>query len=169
MDLKKMSFERHLGEVYPRVRRFAFSLSHNAADADDLTQKAAMRAMDSFDQFQEGTRFDSWMFRITRNLWIDTVRARGRRAKREVAQEAGLSVGYDPRSATDAAIDLGKAMSALEQLPDEQREVVALILIDGMGYRETAEILDLPIGTVSSRLVRGRKALLEMLGEKQDD
>lgn len=169
MKLKKMSFERHLGEVYPRVRRFAFSLSRNAADADDLTQKAAIRAMDSFARFQDGTRFDSWMFRITRNLWIDTVRARGRRAKHEVAQEAGLSVGYDPRPAADAAIDLGKAMTALEQLPDDQREVVALILIDGMGYRETAEILDLPIGTVSSRLVRGRKALLEMLGEKQDD
>ena len=74
-------------------------------------------------------------------------------------------MGHDPRAATDAAIDLNRAMAAMQRLPDEQREVVALILIDGFGYREAAEILGQPIGTVSSRLVRGRQALLAMLGE----
>ena len=111
-------------------------------------------------QWQAGTRFDSWLFRIARNHWIDTARARSRQAKRFVAAEEGEAVGFDPRPATEAAIDLGRAMAALERLPDEQREVVALILIDGLGYREAAETLGLPIGTVSSRLVRGRKALL---------
>jgi RNA polymerase sigma-70 factor (ECF subfamily) len=74
-------------------------------------------------------------------------------------------MGHDPTSATEAVIDLGKAMAAMQRLPEEQREVVALILIDGFGYREAAEILDQPIGTVSSRLARGRGALLAMLGE----
>ena len=73
--------------------------------------------------------------------------------------------GFDPRPGTEAAIDLGRAMAAMQRLPEEQREVVALILVDGLGYREAAEALGLPIGTVSSRLVRGRKALLAMLGE----
>lgn len=169
MNLKKTSFERHLSAVYPRLRRFAYTLSRNAHDADDLTQKAAMRAMSSFDKFQEGTNFDNWVFRITRNLWIDTIRARGRRGKHEMPEEAGTSVGYDPLPATEAALDLGKAMAALQKLPKDQREVVSLVLIDGMAYREAADLLELPIGTISSRVVRGRKALLELLGEKQDD
>ena len=74
-------------------------------------------------------------------------------------------MGFDPRPGTEAAIDLGRAMAALQRLPEEQREAVALILIDGLGYREAAETLGVPIVTVSSRLVRGRKALLTLLGE----
>jgi len=162
-------FDRELRAHWPRLRRFAFALCRNAADADDLIQSAAERAMRSAAQWQPGTRFDSWMFRITRNLWIDTVRARKRQQSRFVAEEEGASVGFDPRPGTEAAIDLKRAMAALDRLPDEQREVVALILIDGLGYRESAEALDLPIGTVSSRLVRGRKALLALLGETGDD
>jgi RNA polymerase sigma-70 factor (ECF subfamily) len=162
-------FDRELRAHWPRLRRFAFALSRNPADADDLVQSAAERAMRSAGQWQAGTRFDSWMFRITRNLWIDTVRARGRHQARFAAEEEGASVGFDPRPGTEAAIDLGRAMAALGRLPDEQREVVALILIDGLGYRETAEALGLPIGTVSSRLVRGRKALLALLGETGND
>ena len=73
-------------------------------------------------------------------------------------------MGEDPRAAMDASIDLARMMAAMERLPDEQREVVALILVEGFGYRETAEMLGLPIGTVSSRLVRGRTALLDLVG-----
>ena len=105
------------------------------------------------------------MFRVCRTVWIDMTRSRGRRWAHEAPPEAGESVGFDPRNATEAAIDLNTAMAAMQKLPDEQREVIALILIDGFGYREAAEILDEPIGTVSSRLVRGRKALLSLLGE----
>lgn len=169
MNSSCTSFEAQFRAIYPRLRRFAYSLTSQPADADDLLQRASERALRNFAKFEQGTRFDSWMFQLTRNLWIDTVRARGRRANREVPEEAGLGVGHDPRPATHAAIDLQKAMHAMAELPEEQREIVALILIDGMGYRETAELLDLPIGTVSSRLVRGRKALLEMLGEGNDD
>ncbi|MCJ7421368.1 RNA polymerase sigma factor [Sphingomicrobium astaxanthinifaciens] len=162
-------FARLFSPVYPRLRRFAHGLTGSPADADDLVQNAAERGMNKFAQYQEGTRFDSWMFRITRNLWIDTTRARGRRDARELPEAAGLAVGHDPRPATEARLDLGRAMEMMARLPAEQREVVALILLEGMGYREVAELLDLPIGTVSSRLVRGRKALLEMLGEATND
>lgn len=75
-------------------------------------------------------------------------------------------IGEDPRASMDAAIDLKRAMAAMAELPDEQREIVALILVEGFGYREVSEMLDLPIGTVSSRLVRGRTALLAMMGEE---
>lgn len=159
------TFDSELAVVWPRLRRFAYALSRNAADADDLAQMVAEKAFKSFEQFDAGTRFDSWIFRICRTVWIDTVRARSRRGAHEAPAEAAEAVGHDPTAATEAAVDLGKAMAAMQRLPEEQREVVALILIEGFGYREAAEILDQPIGTISSRLVRGRQALLSLLGE----
>jgi RNA polymerase sigma-70 factor (ECF subfamily) len=161
-------FERDLTELLPRLRRFAHTLSKNGPDADDLTQLTVERALRSRDQWQPGTRLDSWLFRIMRNLWIDTARSRARREKHESPEEQAELIGEDPRQAMDAALELKRVMAAMEQLPDEQREIVALILIEGFGYREVAEMLDLPIGTVSSRLVRGRTALLSMLGGSAD-
>ena len=159
------SFEDELTGLLPRLRRFAHALARNTADADDLVQMAVERALRSKRQWQAGTRLDSWVYTIMRNLWIDTARFRSRRGKFEAPQEEAETVGTDPRPQMDAAIELERIMAAMERLPDEQREVVALILIEGFGYRETAEMLGLPIGTVSSRLVRGRTALLAMVGE----
>jgi RNA polymerase sigma factor (sigma-70 family) len=158
-------FDAELAAVWPRLRRFAHALARYSADADDLAQMTAEKAFRSYNQFHPGTRFDSWIFRICRTVWIDSLRARGRRAVHEAPADAGENLGYDPRPATEAAIDLRTAMAAMQRLPVEQREVVALILVDGFGYREAAEILEQPIGTVSSRLARGRQALLTMLGE----
>jgi RNA polymerase sigma-70 factor (ECF subfamily) len=159
------SFEDGLAALLPCLRRFAHALSRNPADADDLTQATIERALRSRSQWEPGTRLDSWLYRIMRNLWIDTVRARGRREDLHAPVEEAERIGDDPRAAIEASIDLGKAMAAMARLPDEQREIVALILIEGFGYRECSEILGLPIGTVSSRLVRGRNALLQMMGE----
>jgi RNA polymerase sigma-70 factor (ECF subfamily) len=159
------SFEDQLSALLSRLRRFAHALSRDPADADDLTQATVERALRSRDQWQQGTRLDSWCYRIMRNLWIDTARARTRKNSREAPEEEGLSVGEDPREAMDAAVDLKSIMAAMSRLPDEQREIVALILVEGFGYREVSEMLGLPIGTVSSRLVRGRTALLAMVGE----
>ncbi|HVM38821.1 MAG TPA: RNA polymerase sigma factor [Sphingomicrobium sp.] len=160
------TFEAELTALLPRLRRFAHGLSRSAADADDLTQMTIERALRSRDQWQPGTRLDSWTYRIMRNLWIDTTRVRGRRDRFEAPPEEAESVGEDPREAIAASLDLKRVMAAMARLPDEQREVVALILIEGFGYREAAEMLGLPIGTVSSRLVRGRTALLAMVGER---
>jgi RNA polymerase sigma factor (sigma-70 family) len=160
------SFEDQLSALLPRLRRFAHALSRNPADADDLTQATIERALRSREQWQPGTRLDSWLYRIMRNLWIDTARSRSRLAAREAPEAEGVNVGEDPRDAMDAAVDLKRIMQAMGRLPGEQREVVALILVEGFGYREVSEMLDLPIGTVSSRLVRGRIALLAMVGEQ---
>jgi RNA polymerase sigma-70 factor (ECF subfamily) len=164
-SFKDPPFEDELATLLPRLRRFAFGLSRSPADADDLTQMTIERALRSRGQWQPGTRLDSWLYKIMRNLWIDTVRSRGRKDRREAPADEAETMGHDPRPAIEAGIDLQRAMAAMQRLPDEQREVVALILIEGFGYREAAELLDLPIGTVSSRLVRGRTALLAMLGE----
>jgi RNA polymerase sigma factor (sigma-70 family) len=160
-----LDFDSGLTQCLPRLRRFAHALSRDAADADDLTQSTLERALIARRQWQPGTSLDSWLYRIMRNLWIDTTRSRSRKARLEAPSEAGINGGGDPRPGMEASVDLMRMMSAMDRLPDEQREVVALILVEGFGYRETAEMLGLPIGTVSSRLVRGRTALLEMVGE----
>jgi RNA polymerase sigma-70 factor (ECF subfamily) len=160
-----LSFEDQLTGLLPRLRRFAHGLSRNSADADDLTQMTIERALRSKAQWQPGTRLDSWLYRIMRNLWIDTARSRGRKERLEAPADEAEALGHDPRAGIEASIDLARVMAAMDQLPGEQREVIALILIEGFGYREAAEMLDLPIGTVSSRLVRGRTALLALVGE----
>jgi RNA polymerase sigma factor (sigma-70 family) len=164
-----VTFEDGLTALLPRLRRFAHALSRNPADADDLTQATVERALRSKAQWEPGTRLDSWLYRIMRNLWIDTVRSRGRKEDLHAPVEEAERIGADPRDAIEFAIDLGKAMAAMQRLPDEQREIVALILIEGFGYRECSEILGLPIGTVSSRLVRGRNALLDMMGSRNGE
>src|SRR5205809_4860559 len=142
------SFEDQLASLLPRLRRFAHGLSRDPADADDLTQGTIERALRSKAQWEAGTRLDSWCYRIMRNLWIDTARSRSRKAAPEAPEEEGLSVGDDPRDAIEAAVDLTRVMAAMTRLPDEQREVVALILVEGFGYREVSEMLGLPSGTV---------------------
>jgi RNA polymerase sigma factor (sigma-70 family) len=162
-------FESELETLLPRLRRFAHGLAGNRADADDLTQIAIERALRARDQWQAGSRMDAWLYRIMRNCWIDIVRSRSRTQQVLAPEEAGAQVGTDPTAQMDARIDLARLMNAMQQLPPEQREVVALVLIEGFGYRETAELLDLPIGTVSSRLVRGRTALLALVRENGSD
>lgn len=159
------AFEDELLAVLPRLRRFARSLSHDAADADDLTQATVEKALRARQQWQTGTRMDSWMYRIMRNAWIDTTRARKRAAETFVAEEAGSHVAGDDERAIEARVELRELNEAMGLLPDEQREAVALVLVEGLAYKEAAAILDIPMGTLTSRLVRGRQALIARLGE----
>ena len=149
--------------LLPRLRRFAVGLAGNSADGDDLCQMTIERALSNSAKWQEGTRLDSWMYRIMRNIWIDESRARNRRSQTFVAEEAGLGVGGD--GAQEAAVELSNVDRALAGLPQEQREAVLLVMVEGYGYREAAEIVGCPVGTLNSRLVRGRDALFQVLGE----
>ena len=158
-------FERELLALLPRLRRFARALAVDTADADDLCQVALERALKAEAQWQRGTRLDSWMYRIMRNCWIDEVRARKRRSETFVAEEEGAEVGEADDRRIEARVELSNVDRAMKKLPPEQREVIALILVEGLAYKEAAELLELPMGTVTSRLVRGRQALMEMLGE----
>lgn len=151
--------------LLPRLRRFAHALARSRADADDLCQAAVERALKSRAQWQPGTRLDSWMYRIMRNLWIDTARARTRHAETFVDAEAGAGVGDRGDAGIEAHVELGKVERAMNELPREQREAIALVLVEGFAYKEAAELLDIPIGTLTSRLARGREALMAQLGE----
>ena len=158
------SFEQDLLALLPRLRRFAVGLCGDPADGDDLCQMSLERALANRDKWREGTRLDSWMYRIMRNLWIDEGRATMRRRETFVTEEAGLSVGSD--GAQEAVVELTLVDRAMQQLPADQREAVLLVMVEGYGYREAAEIVGCPVGTLNSRLVRGRDALLTLLGEK---
>ena len=160
-----MAFEDELLALLPRLRRFAASLSRNVADGDDLCQAAIERALRSRHLWEEGTRLDSWMYRIMRNIWIDEARARQRRAKTFAPEEEGGHVGDRDDRRMEAVAELSSVERALSRLPDEQREVIGLVLVEGLSYKEAAAILDIPMGTLTSRLVRGRSALLAELGE----
>jgi RNA polymerase sigma-70 factor (ECF subfamily) len=145
----------------PRLRRFAHGLTRHAADADDLAQASAERILKARDQWQPGTSFEAWAYRILRNLWIDTIRGRQRTDAPLVPEELGHAVGVAGEA--ESQIELGLLMRAMDRLPEDQREACALVLVEGLAYREAAEVLEIPIGTLTSRLVRGRQALMAML------
>jgi RNA polymerase sigma factor (sigma-70 family) len=159
------SFETELLALLPRLRRFAQSLSRNVADADDLCQVALEKALNARASWVPGTRMDSWMYRIIRNSWIDTARARVRAAETFVTEEAGAAVTGDDAATVEAGVVRSEIAGAMNTLPVEQREAVALVLIEGMAYKDAAAVLDIPMGTLTSRLVRGRQALMMVLGE----
>ncbi|ALR19228.1 hypothetical protein ATN00_01810 [Sphingobium baderi] len=145
------------------MRRFAAGLAHNLPEADDLCQMTIERALRSRMQWQVGTRLDSWMYRIMRNIWIDEGRATTRRMKTFVDADEGLAVGHSGGQEEHA--ELSDVDRALAKLPDEQREAVLLVMVEGYSYKEAAEIAGCPVGTLNSRLVRGRDALMALLGE----
>jgi RNA polymerase sigma-70 factor, ECF subfamily len=148
-------------QLLPRLRRFARSLANSVQDADDLVQLAIERALSRSEQLRPQGQLSSWMFGILRNAWIDEARARGRRTKLFVAPELGENVA-DPAASSHA--DTLSVQAAMARLPDEQREVISLVLVEGLSYKEAAEIVGVPVGTVTSRLARGRDSLQTMLG-----
>lgn len=159
------SFESDMIALLPRLRRFAHALARSPADADDLCQASVERALKSRDQWQPGTRLDSWMYRIMRNLWIDETRARTRRDQTFAPEEAGANIGDDGARRADVQLELTDLDRAMSRLPAEQREAIALVLVEGLAYKDAAAVLDVPIGTLTSRLSRGREALIAELGD----
>ena len=160
MTLSK-SFEQQALALLPRLRRFAIGLAGSAADGDDLCQMTIERALTRRDQWQEGTRLDSWMYRMMRNIFIDEMRATTRRRETFVDADAGLDVGAD--GAQESHVELSMVDRAMASLPADQREAVLLVMVEGWSYKEAAEIVGCPVGTLNSRLVRGRDALLALL------
>jgi RNA polymerase sigma-70 factor (ECF subfamily) len=147
--------------LLPRLRRFARTLTRQPSDADDLVQITVERALVRLEQWQPETRLESWMFTIMKNAWIDEVRSRTRRDRVFAPEEAGTSVGD---SSSEAHMIGLSVEAALEQLPDEQRLAVGLVLVEGLSYKEAAAIMEVPMGTLTSRLARGRETLMRLLG-----
>ena len=154
-----MAFEQEIVDLLPRLRRLARALTRDVTAADDLVQIAIERALSRRDQWRPGTRLDAWVMRIMKNAWIDETRSRSRWSKVLDSEEAGVNVS-DRSGQTDEQLAIAQAMA---DLPDEQRIAVALVLVDGLSYADAAEVLEIPPGTLNSRVVRGRMALMEAL------
>ena len=154
------SMQQPLLELLPKLRRFARSLTHHEADADDVLQIALERALARSEQWQPDTRLDSWMYTIIRNAWIDEVRARKRRGAHLDVEEFSevVSAGGE-----NTATELESVAAAMARLPEEQRTAVSLVLIEGLSYKEAAVVMQVPMGTLTSRLARGREALQKLL------
>jgi RNA polymerase sigma-70 factor, ECF subfamily len=143
----------------PRLRRFCMALTGSNDQCDDLLQETVERALTRIEQWQAGTSLESWMFRIAQNLHIDRIRTQGRRGQSVDIDEMDDMAGDDGRTIVEDRSELAHAQAAMAALPEEQRTVLALVVIDGRSYKEAAAILELPIGTVMSRISRARHAI----------
>jgi RNA polymerase sigma-70 factor (ECF subfamily) len=149
--------------ILPRLRRFAISLAGNRSDGDDLLQRLVERLL------QRGVPDDvdltKWGFRVCRNLWIDEIRARSVRNHVEIDENAHQLRGEDGEQSAMARLTLKEVSRALDALPDDQRIAIAMVAIEGVSYADAAEMLDVPVGTVLSRVSRARKSLSIQFGD----
>lgn len=150
--------------LLPRLRAFARSLTHSADTADDLVQQCCEKALRRIASFQPGTRLDVWLFRILRNSWIDSLRAqRTTITLDDLASDGVELMGEDGRRTVEARLQLSAVERAMAVLPQDQQDVLTAVCVAGLGYREAADLLGLPQGTVMSRLSRARQALHQAL------
>ena len=149
--------------LLPRLRRFGLSLTKDLDSADDLVQGACERALTRLDQLRDGSRLDSWLCRIIYTQWIDTVRRRQVRSEKLIvfsreAESRSASSDADPHFTTSLDV-----RTALESLPEEHRAAVILVCVEGYGYAEAAYVLNVPAGTIASRVSRAREMMSRRL------
>lgn len=159
------AFGPELAALLPRLRRFGRLLTGHAQDADDLVQLALERAWQHQARWEPGTRLDSWVFRIMQNAWIDEIRARQRQARVVVA--ANDEEGLADVQASGSQADALAVRQAVSRLSEDHRAAVALVLVEGLSYKEAADALGVPIGTLTSRLARAREQLQAMLAPEE--
>lgn len=149
-----------LEEIYPRVWRYAFALAGRRADADDLAQRAVVRAIEQAEKFQPGTHLDRWVFTITRRIWLNELRSQAVRRGNGLIPVEEIELESKQLS-PETNIFAGEVFKAIGALPEAQRETLTLVYLEGYTYKEAAADLNIPIGTVMSRLAVARKALAQ--------
>lgn len=165
MDHNLNHRQDELVEILPNIRRFAYSLTSNMADADDLLQSTVERVLER--GLPDDVPLLPWCLRICRNLWIDEIRSR--KVRSDAAAEPAV-VGEQVLMGEQQVlgeISLGEVQDALRSMSEDQRAVLELIAIEGFSYKEAAEVLNIPVGTVMSRLARARSTLAERSGQNE--
>lgn len=143
----------------------ALGLTRNPTDAEDLVQETFLRAYDRFDQYTPGTNIRAWLYRILTNLYISRYRKVQREPAQDELEESGTTDGRSAEAEAIAALTEEQARAAVDNLPETFRLPVYLADVEGFSYREIAEMLEIPPGTVMSRIHRGRKMLRSALME----
>ncbi|HEX4847913.1 MAG TPA: RNA polymerase sigma factor, partial [Novosphingobium sp.] len=167
-EAAEQTFRNAVIAALPRLRRFCQGLVGNAQDGDDLMQSTVERALARSHQFVPGTRLDSWMFRIAQNLHIDGARVAGRRGHQVPIDDLPETMGEDGRVTVEDRSDLVAAQRALQSIPEDQRAAFLLVVVEGLSYREAAEVLEVPVGTIMSRLARARGRIEQVVGRGRE-
>ena len=154
---------REMIAFLPRLRRFAYGLTGSADEGDDLLQATCERAIQHIEKWQPGTRLDSWMYRIARNLHINNLRSRKVRGEHLTPADPEQHLKVDGARAQESRLTFNAVRGFIGRLPEEQRTILLLITVEGLSYREVSDMLELPMGTVTSRLARARLALKSLL------
>ena len=179
----KEQFREELLKQIDIMYHFAFSLTHNQFNAEDLVQEALLKALKNYKQFSKGTNLKAWLFTIIRNSYINWYRKQQRGPTQvdfnEVAPlvpaNEDFSVHYNLTLESFKKIDLlednleEKVKNALDELPEQFKQILLLAIIENLSYKEIAEILDIPVGTVMSRLFRARKQMYQKLKNYADE
>jgi len=154
--------ERSVADALPamlkRLWRFGLTLSGEADRADDLVQSTCLRALERASQYRQGTRLDSWLYAIMVSIWRNQLRANTVRTGRGLVDAADAGLASPPDQAEEVFY-LHQVMEKISALPEGQRSAILLVSVEGMTYREASQILDVPMGTVMSRLSAARRAL----------
>jgi RNA polymerase sigma-70 factor (ECF subfamily) len=156
---------RDIVALLPRLRRFAAGLSGSVQEGDDIVQAACLRALERHYQWEPGTRLDSWMFRIIRNLWLDGRKSAWNRLVHSDDAAMTAAPGGSLEHEIEARNELALARKAIAALPPQQREVLMLVTVEGHSYEAAADTLGIPLGTVMSRLARARVAVARSVRE----
>jgi len=171
-DQQKKLFQELLMPELGALFRTALRMTRNREDAEDLVQETTTKAFSAFDRFEKGTNFRAWIFKILTNTFINNyyrVRDRDKLPSLDEMEEESLFQpvfeGISPEQALLNTLTKEDIQKAIDVIPIDFKSVVVLNLVEGFSYKETAEILDIPIGTVMSRLHRGRKILQKLLWE----
>jgi RNA polymerase sigma-70 factor (ECF subfamily) len=154
-----------VAQLLPRLRRFGLALTGSREDGDDVVQGAVANALSRPNLWTPGVRLDGWLFTMMQDLWRDEVRRRRTSGTKAAATVAGTDKSVDGRRVTETLLMLAQTRERFARLPDEQRMALALVVIEGMSYRDAAEQLDIPVGTLMSRLSRAREALRTMIDD----
>ncbi len=162
----KQELIRELKHLIPRMRRFAAGLAGSTDGGDELVQAACERLLRHSVGLRSETRLDSWLYKVIRNLHIDAIRAQSVRDRNAEELRHVTSLRPVDRDPMDSHLRLREVDQAMAALSEEHRSVLMLICVEGLSYKETAEVLQLPMGTVTSRLVRARQALMERLDQQ---
>lgn len=157
-------FTEEIIAFLPNLKRYAISLSGRVDLADDLVQLTAERAIRNRASFDPDTKLQAWLLRILRNAWIDMTRRDKTRGPQTPIEEVPALAGEDGPRVTEGRLMLEQTRLAMQNISADQRDVLVLVCIQEVTYQEAADILEIPIGTVMSRLARARKALAREMG-----
>jgi RNA polymerase sigma-70 factor, ECF subfamily len=160
--------QRELPKLLPRLWRFALRLTSHEADAQDLVQRSYLRALERRHQWRPGTSAISWMFAIMYSIWMNELRSVRRRREGNLADDQSFDDFETTNRSGDPEYQLlcKQVIQAVQTLPDAQRVVLLFVEVEGMSYRESADALDIPIGTLMSRLARARLAIGQLFSQR---